>query len=291
MSREEPRLRSIVAGIDLTVTGRRVADRAGMLAEETGASVRLVHVLEPVGEAMIDRDLARVMRDHQTSAAREIAEWVSQRTTAPVDLEVVKGSPSWEMVSRAKTADLAIVGSSSVDAFRVGPVSRRVARKATSDVLIVRRQPRVPYRRILTAVDFSEGSRIAVSRTTELFPESEVTALYALPSRFDPILESAGLFKEELEASRGSRIAAANDRMAEFAQSWNGSLRTLVVDGPPAETIEEVVRRRNADLVVVGNRGASATRMVLLGTVAEGLVGEAPCDVLVVRSRSAFRRP
>ena len=79
--------------------------------------------------------------------------------------------------------------------------------------------------------------------------------------------------------------------MAEFTQSWSGQVRTLVVDGPPSETIEEVVRRRNADLVVVVNRGASATRMVLLGTVAEGLVARAPCDVLVARSRAAFRRP
>jgi nucleotide-binding universal stress UspA family protein len=31
--------------------------------------------------------------------------------------------------------------------------------------------------------------------------------------------------------------------------------------------------------------------MVLLGTVAEGLVTQAPCDVLVARSKAAFRRP
>jgi nucleotide-binding universal stress UspA family protein len=65
----------------------------------------------------------------------------------------------------------------------------------------------------------------------------------------------------------------------------------MVVDGPPAETIEEVVRRRGADLVIVASRGASSTRMVLLGTVAEGLVAQAPCDVMVARSKSQFRRP
>ncbi len=284
-------MRAIVAGIDLTAIGRRVADRAGMIAQETGADLTLVHVLEPVGEAMIDRDLARVMRDHQTTVAHEITAWVSERTTASVDLEVVKGSPSWELVSRAKTSDLVVVGSSSVDAFAVGPVSMSVARMSTTDVLVVRRQPRVPYRRILAAVDFSEGSRAAVARADVVFPEAEITALYSLPSRFDRILVGAGLFNEEIEASRGSRLQAATDRMLEFAGSWEGHLKTLVIDGPPAETIEEIVRRRNADLVVVGNRGATATRMVLLGTVAEGLVREAPCDVLVVRSKAAFRRP
>ena len=68
-------------------------------------------------------------------------------------------------------------------------------------------------------------------------------------------------------------------------------VRTLVVDGPPTETIDEVVRRRGADLVIAASRGATATRMVLLGTVAEGLVTEAPCDVLIARTKAPFRRP
>jgi nucleotide-binding universal stress UspA family protein len=79
--------------------------------------------------------------------------------------------------------------------------------------------------------------------------------------------------------------------MLEFAHEWNGRVRTLVTDGPPTETIDEAVRRRSADLVVVGSRGATATRMVLLGNVAEGLVAHAPCDVLIARSPANFRRP
>lgn len=284
-------MRHIVAGVDLTVIGRRVADRAGMIAESTGSDLNLVHVLEPVAEALINRDLAGLMREHQTDQAQKLAEWVRGRTKARVNLEVVKGSPSWELVSRAKAADLTVVGSSSVDVFAIGPVSVRVARMSTSDTLIVRRQPRVPYRRILAAVDFSEASRAAIEHAIASFPEADITAVFSLPSRFDPILAGAGLFQEEIEASRLTRIEAAKDRMAEFTASRNGEVRTLVVDGPPAETIEEAVRRRNADLVVVANRGASATRMVLLGTVAESLVREAPCDVMVVRDKSAFRRP
>jgi nucleotide-binding universal stress UspA family protein len=183
------------------------------------------------------------------------------------------------------------MGSSTVDAFTAGPVALRVARMAVSDVLIVRRQPRVPYRRIIAAVDFSEASRMAVERTLSTFPDADITVLYSLPSRFDPMLAEAGLFREEMDASRGARMEAAHDRMLEFAQAWNGDVRTMVTDGPPTETIDEAVRRRNADLVVAGSRGATATRMVLLGTVAEGLVEKAPCDVLIARSPATFRRP
>lgn len=284
-------MRAVVAGVDLTAMGRRVADRARIIAEGAGASLDLVHVLEPVGEAMISPGLARLMREHQVAQAEKLAAWCRERTNVVVDLHVSKGSPSWELASRAKTADLVAVGSSTVDAFTAGPVARRVARKALSDTLIVRRQPRVPYRRVIAAVDFSDASRASVDRALEWFPEADITVLYSLPSRFDPILADAGLFKEELEASRGNRLEVARDRMAEFAEPWGEKVRTLVADGPPTETADEIVRRRGADLVVVGSRGASATRMVLLGTVAEALLSVAPCDVLVARSPASFRRP
>jgi nucleotide-binding universal stress UspA family protein len=282
---------TLVAGIDLTAMGRRVADRARIIAEESDSTVNLVHVLEPVGEAMIDPGLARLMREHQTTEAQKTADWVSERTDVEVKLDVVKGSPAWELASRAKKADLILLGSSTVDAFTAGPTTRRVAHMASSDVLIVRRQPRVSYRRIIAAVDFSESSRVAVEHALSMSPDAEVTVLYSLPSRFDNLPMDAGLFREEMDASRGERLEAARERMLEFSQPWNGEVRTMVTDGPPAETIDESVRRRGADLVVAGSRGATATRMVLLGNVAEGLVANAPCDVLIARSPASFRRP
>ncbi len=231
------------------------------------------------------------MREHAKTEARKTADWLAGRTDVAVKLDVVKGSPAWELASRAKKADLILLGSSTVDAFDAGPTTRRVAHMALSDVLVVRRQPRVPYRRIIAAVDFSESSRVAVESALAMSSEAEVTVLYSLPSRFDTLLADAGLFREEMDASRGERLEAAKDRMLEFTQAWNGAVRTMVTDGPPAETIDESVRRRGADLVVVGSRGATATRMVLLGNVAEGLVGNAPCDVLIARAPANFRRP
>lgn len=281
----------VIAGVDLTAMGRRVAERARIVAEGGRTSLVLVHVLEPVGEAMIEPQLAKLMRDHQTADAEKLAAWCRERSGVQVDLEVVKGSPSWELVARSKNAEVVVVGSSTMDAFNIGPVARRVAEMASTDVLVVRRQPRMPYRRIIAAVDFSEASRVTVERSLGLFPEAELTVLYALPSRFDPVLADAGLFAEELDASREVRMDKARNAMAEFSSDWDGRLSTLVVDGPPTETIDEVVRRRNVDLVVVANRGATATRMVLLGTVAEGLIAHSPCDVMVARSRTKFRRP
>ena len=251
----------------------------------------LVHVLDSLAEAMIPPSLVKLVDEHREQAAHDTLAWVKGRTDAPVDLHVIKGSPSWELVRLAKQGDLVVVGSSNLDATRIGPVAASVARMAPSDVLIVRRQPRVPYRRVIAAVDLSEASKAAVQKVLERFPEAEVTALFSLPTRFDPVLTEAGLFEEEIAASRAQRLEEAGLRMEEFVENWPGSVRPLVVDGPPQEPITEMVRRRGADLVSVASRGAGATRMVLLGSVAEAVCAAAPCDVFVARVPSQFRRP
>lgn len=281
----------VVAGIDLSSMGRRVADRARLVAEGFDLPLNLVHVLEAVEEAMIDPSHARLMRDHQTLEAEKLRQWTAERASVPVEMEVVKGSPSWTLAQKSKTARMLVLGSSSIDNFSVGPIALRLARESRTDTLVVRRQPRVPYRKIIAAVDFSEQSRAAVQHGMDHFPEAEMTVLYSLPARFDPLLVDAGLFAEEVSASRAQRLAKAAEKMESFVAPWNGMVKTLVVDGPPISTIEETLRRRGADLVVVGSRGATATRMVLLGNVAEGLLDGAPCDVLVARTPSQFRRP
>ncbi len=271
--------------------GRRVADRARIVAESSGAALEIVHVLEPLADAMIPDSLGRLVDRYRREHFAATSRWIEERCEAPLQCQVVKGSPAWELVRLSKNANLTVVGSSSVDTGMVGPVTSSVIRFAASDALVVRRQPRAPYRKILAAVDFSEASKAAVGAVLRRFPGADVTAIFALPARFDTLLSEAGLFNEEISASRAERLEEAEMRMEEFVENWPGRVRALVVDGPPQETISEMVRRRGADLVSVASRGAGATRMVLLGSVAEAVTTQAPCDVFVARVPSQFRRP
>ena len=191
----------------------------------------------------------------------------------------------------AKKASLVVVGTSAVDVERCGPIARRVSIMSTGDVLVVRRQPRMPYRKVMAAVDFSKHSETAVEAALRWYPESELTAVFSLPDRWDPALSEAGLFDVEVVAARSTRLKLATERMEEFVARWPSRVKPLVVDGAPPTAIDEVVRRRGVDLVVVANRGAGATRMILLGSVADGVLETMPGDVHVARVEGEFRRP
>jgi nucleotide-binding universal stress UspA family protein len=59
-----------------------------------------------------------------------------------------------------------------------------------------------------------------------------------------------------------------------------------VWNGRPDREITRAARVHRADLVVIGTAGRTGIPYILLGSVAEHVMREAPCDVLVVRSGS-----
>ena len=57
----------------------------------------------------------------------------------------------------------------------------------------------------------------------------------------------------------------------------------LILEGPPAEKICEIARIENCEMIVMGSRGRSDLKGLLLGSVAHRVLQQAPCPVLVVR--------
>ena len=62
-------------------------------------------------------------------------------------------------------------------------------------------------------------------------------------------------------------------------------LKTQVVVSPISVTgsIVQYTERENIDLILVGTRGRSAFKRLLLGSIASGIVTHAHCPVMVVR--------
>ena len=61
----------------------------------------------------------------------------------------------------------------------------------------------------------------------------------------------------------------------------------LVWTGDPGESIVSAAEAEDVDLVVVGTHGRGTIGRLLLGSVSEHVVRNAPCPVLVIRSPSS----
>jgi nucleotide-binding universal stress UspA family protein len=82
------------------------------------------------------------------------------------------------------------------------------------------------------------------------------------------------------------RITAARkglDRAAALLKRRGWRVRVVMTTGAPLRDLLATVATARAHAVVVGARGVSGVRHLLLGSVAEGVLNRCPVPVLVVR--------
>jgi nucleotide-binding universal stress UspA family protein len=61
-------------------------------------------------------------------------------------------------------------------------------------------------------------------------------------------------------------------------------VQTFPRPGDPADAILDVAEERDADLIVVGNKGMTGAKRFLLGSVPNRVSHHAPCSVLIIRT-------
>ncbi len=137
---------------------------------------------------------------------------------------------------------------------------------------------------ILVPVDFSENSEQALDYACELAAKVGSTVrlvhAFAAPPKglqvalSESILEN--LVKEHYDGLE--KLAQARRERASFGE------HTVEV-GDPRDTILDTVKALGADLVVMGTHGRRGLTRVMMGSVAEDVIRNAPCPVLVVRAR------
>ncbi len=73
------------------------------------------------------------------------------------------------------------------------------------------------------------------------------------------------------------------NRAAKRLERSGWRTRTVIATGEPLRELLAAVGNARAELAVVGARGASGVRRLLLGSVAEGALNQSAVPVLVVR--------
>jgi universal stress protein A len=145
-------------------------------------------------------------------------------------------------------------------------------------------------RSILAPTDFSPHAAAAVRYACGMAERLGATLhlLHILPDMVpaspDPMLAPA-LPPEYFSTAEGN----ASDALGHLLDpSWGRppSVETAVRWGSAVEGIVDYAADRAIDLVVIATHGRTGLRHVLLGSVAERIVREAPCPVLTVRERA-----
>lgn len=138
------------------------------------------------------------------------------------------------------------------------------------------------YRKILVPTDGSEYSFYAAKHAVYL-AKAVGARLYALNVVNSPLAFHAGIHYAESKAEMESAGRDAVMRIQALCGEAGVEFEGLVVDGDPRAAIVEVAVKVGADCIVIGSIGMSALERVLIGSVSDGVLRQAPCPVLMVR--------
>jgi nucleotide-binding universal stress UspA family protein len=147
----------------------------------------------------------------------------------------------------------------------------------------------VEIRKILAPTDFSAHAANAVQFACGLAERlgAELHLLHVLseivPTGPDPLLTPVLPPEYYRESEVQSRQALA--KLLEPSWGTPPGVETAVRWDSPVEGIVDYAREAGISLMVIATHGRTGLSHVLLGSVAERIVREAPCPVLTIRSR------
>ncbi len=151
----------------------------------------------------------------------------------------------------------------------------------------------MPIRRILVAVDGSKPSIDASAHAIDMAKrlDAELTAIYVvspdirynyLEDTITPRLPGALKDIMMITMQRGGKHVG---KVKQKAMEKNVSVKTDVIIGTSSivKEIVEYAEKNKIEMIVIGSRGISGIKKMLLGSVASGVVTYAHCPVLVVK--------
>ena len=136
--------------------------------------------------------------------------------------------------------------------------------------------------RALIAVDYSDHSRKAVGASAKFAKKTGVKLTLL------NVIEDDVSYKEIpdtwVHQQKAKKAQALLDELKKFAQEHGAKdVDTKIAVGPVAEEIVRAAEEGDYDYIVVGTRGMSGFKRMLIGSVAEKVVQHAHCPVVVVR--------
>jgi nucleotide-binding universal stress UspA family protein len=144
-------------------------------------------------------------------------------------------------------------------------------------------------RRILHPSDFSPASRPAFTRAVAdaRADRAELLLVHVL-SPVTPFVGDEYMSPQTYTDVQRSMQAYGQQELDKLVVKARGAgvrARGLLLEGAAADAIVRAARSKRANVIVMGTHGRTGLARLLMGSVAERVVGTAPCPVMTVRGK------
>ena len=294
-----PDRKGIVVGIDGTLASRAAVEWAVTHADVLG-DIQPVYAWDypimatagsPFGYAGIPPT-----QEMQDAAERAARDFVASLDGVDSTAVTVKGDPGVALCGAAAEAAALVVGTRDRGPLRanvLGSVGRYCADHSPVPLVIV------PHReneedetvdrvsRVVVGIDGSTNSYESLLWAGRTFPDAQLAAVTSWQTPVDaPVLFGGDRF--DLAAFRAHAKALVNetaDKAAAEIGCEPGQIERRIAEGDPRWVL--VAAQDEADLLVVGRRGRTGLKHLVLGSTTTSLIHQPKCPIAVVPSTEA----
>ncbi|MCC6952254.1 MAG: universal stress protein [Phycisphaerales bacterium] len=296
---------SVLAATDFSPCSLVALREAARIAAWSDAKVAAVHVVDTAVVIEIEAALSPLQESISTAMVRDAEQaWAgfSADLTGPggrpfpLHVSINNRLVGILRAAREHKADLLVLGAAGDHGADVGigSVARACVRKSMTDVLVVRDSrsgsPGSPFRCIVAAVDFSATSLCALQRAAQYAARDgsmlHVLHVFSAPWHGVHYRSPTPLAQpHQQQQYRDSLQRRLRDFAAHVLSAHPGLRSSLTVFDHAGHRsgIVEFACSVSADLIVLGTRGRTNLRDVLLGSTAEKALRDTLCSVLAVK--------
>lgn len=160
-------------------------------------------------------------------------------------------------------------------------------------VKVVRLQKPTDMKNILVPCDFSKPAINAFRFALDIAKKSKgdvyLLNVIELPAIHDPVIMPVVTFEKDFMKELKDKTNAQFDRIVAKYNHSGIRVKTEIAFGSPFRIIDETIRKKRINLVVMGTHGATGVREYFVGSNAEKVVRRSSVPVLVVKDY--YNRP
>ncbi|MFN3567809.1 MAG: universal stress protein [Caldimicrobium sp.] len=286
-----PIYEKILVGIDGSEESFNALKNALFLGKQLKAEVFVQYVIPVSSEVSSALSLFIGMKDLFKKGAESIlkkAQSIAEEEGISVNLLLEEGDPSNKIVDMvyAKDIGLLVMGKSGKGGFEkalLGSTASRVIGLSPVDVLIIPKNSKLNFKKILVPVDGSKYSEEAVQRAIDFatYFKSSITLLSVveIPIEFYETFAEISKVVEHIKLEMEEFLRKMKMKFTEK----NLEVKSILLEGIIKEKILDVAKEEEADLIIMGSHGKTGLKRLLMGSTTEKVLNLWDKPVLVVK--------
>jgi nucleotide-binding universal stress UspA family protein len=263
-------------------------DRAGILADQLNAEITLLHVVQPVESERALEQRLQTATEQMSSRAKPPL-W---RAHVSPHVTIQTGDPAPWIIdvlekSRARLLVLGPHRKRPLQDVLKGTIVEKVLTTRKWPVLMVQNEARVPYQRVLLALDFSDASASAIraAESLVLAPPIEAHVVHAHEPPYQGMPHYVGTGIETLSGYSADSEREAYRAIRDLLKRESADLTRYKIHIDQRRGALGVLGAINdcaPDVLVIGTRAGGRVHRALLGSVARQVLHGIECDALIV---------